>query len=885
MPRIPGLKRFFRLADARRRVDLSSIDDELRFHVESRVDELIATGVPERDARSQAALEFGDVRRYHDDCVAIDSRHNRELHMRELLESIWSDLKHAARSLRLQPGFAFVAIATLALGIGATTSVFSAVDGVLLRPLVYANANRIVHVGEQDAAKPGRGSTASFDNYDDWTRRSTSFAAMGIVTSASPTLTGRGDPERVQMARVSSGLFDVFGVRMHIGRPIVASDNLRGAAPVVVLRYDYWRSRFGGDPSIVGQAITLNGASALVVGVMQDGFTGPDRLDRPMWTNFIGSPANGRGGRSNEVYALLRPGVTVARAQAEMTRIAADLATLYPQDNQGETVIVDPLATRVTADVTRPLYMLLGASFVVLLIACANLSNLLLARGVSRSREIAVRSALGAGRRRIARQLLTESLLLAAVGAGIGVAIAAAVSRLLVAFGPVAFAARPPELSVNVVVASIVLSFVTAVAFGLLPALRMAPRDPQSALRDAGARVAGTRGSLRTSLAVAQLSLAVVLLSASALVVKSFARVLRVEPGIHRDHLLTVSLDLPFAGYDSLKSTLFYAQVATRLEQMPGIRNVAATSLVPFGGSFDRVGITQIAGEPDRVGAGRATGDRYVVSPAYFTTMGVRLVRGRLLDATDRAESPTVCLVDEVFAAHTFGGAEAIGRQMKIPGPSRTDYATIVGVVTHVKTYGLDAESPGQIYLTNEQFPWRFSSLVIRTTGAPILAAPLVARVVHDLDANQPVSNVATMDDLMSQLLRGRRFILMLLSSFAAVAITLAAIGLYGVVAYGVSQRRREFGVRMALGAQRREIARMIVMEGGRIAAAGVIVGGLGALATGRFMAAFLFEVSARDAGLLAMVSGGLIAVALLACVVPAHRATTVDAAEVLRGE
>jgi len=235
---------------------------------------------------------------------------------------------------------------------------------------------------------------------------------MGIVTNASPTLTGRGDPERVQMARVSSGLFDVFGVRMHIGRPIVASDNLRGAAPVVVLRYDYWRSRFGGDPSIVGQAITLNGASALVVGVMQDGFNGPDRLDRPMWTNFIGNPGNGRGGRSNEAYALLRPGVTVARAQAEMTRVAADLATLYPQDNQGETVIVDPLTTRVTADVARPLYMLLGASFVVLLIACANLSNLLLARGVSRSREIAVRSALGAGRRRIARQLLTENAVL-----------------------------------------------------------------------------------------------------------------------------------------------------------------------------------------------------------------------------------------------------------------------------------------------------------------------------------------------------------------------------------------------------------------------------------------------------------------------------------------
>ena len=633
MPRIPGLKRFFRLADARRRLDLTSIDDELRFHVDSRVDELIATGVPERDARAQAAREFGDVRRYHDDCVAIDSRHNRELHMRELLESIWSDLKHAARSLRLQPGFAFVAIATLALGIGATTSVFSAVDGVLLRPLAYANADRIVHLGEQDAAKPGRGSTASFDNYDDWTHRSTSFAAMGIVTNASPTLTGRGDPERVQIARVSSGLFDVFGVRMHIGRPIVASDNLQGAGPCVVLRYDYWRSRFGADPSIVGQTITLNGASALVVGVMQEGFNGPDRLDRPMWTNFISSPLNGRGGRSNEAYGLLRPGITVARAQAEMTRVAADLATLVSEGQSGETVIVDPLATRATADVARPLYMLLGASFVVLLIACANLSNLLLARGVSRSREIAVRSALGAGRRRIARQLLTESLLLAALGAGIGVAIAAA--RQSPSRGVRAGGVRDASTGVECQRGRGVDRVVVYHGGGVRSASGAAHGAARSTSRRCerpAARVAGTRGSLRAALAVAQLSLAVVLLSASALVVKSFARVLRVEPGIHRDHLLTVSLVLPFAGYDSLKSTLFYGQVAARLEQMPGIRNVAATSLVPFGGSFDRVGITQIAGEPDRVGAGRATGDRYVVSPAYFTTMGVRLVRGRLLE-------------------------------------------------------------------------------------------------------------------------------------------------------------------------------------------------------------------------------------------------------------
>jgi putative ABC transport system permease protein len=404
-------------------------------------------------------------------------------------------------------------------------------------------------------------------------------------------------------------------------------------------------------------------------------------------------------------------------------------------------------------------------------------------------------------------------------------------------------------------------------------------------LRESGARVAGGRRSLRTSLAITQLSLAVVLLSASTLVVKSFVRVLKVEPGIQRDHLLTASVILPFARYDSLKSTLFYQQLASRLAHLPEIRNVATTSLVAFGGSFDRVNISQIFGEADRAGANRAQGDRYVVSPSYFRTMGVRLVRGRLIDNTDRAESRTVCVVDEVFAKRTFGDRDAVGRQMRIPGPARTDFATIVGVVTHVKTYGLDVESPGQIYLTNAQFPWRWSSLVVRTMGDPMLVAPLIARAVHDLDSDQPVSDVASMDALMSELLRGRRFILVLLSSFAAVAATLAAIGLYGVVAYGVSQRRREFGVRLALGAQRRQIARMVVLEGGQIAAAGAVIGGLGALAIGRFIAAFLFEVGARDVTVFAVVAVGLIGIAMLACVVPAHRATTVDAAEVLRGD
>jgi putative ABC transport system permease protein len=884
MTRIPGLKRFFRVGDARR-LDLESIDDELRFHIESRVDELVSAGHGRAEAQRVAASEFGDVSRYRADCVSIDSHHARELHMREFIESVVADLHHAARSLRAQPGFAIVAIATLALGIGATTSVFSAVDGALLRPLPYANVGRIVHVGEQEVTKQGRGSTTSFENYDDWRKQSTSFAAIGIVSNASPTLTGQGDAARIPSALVSAGMFDVFGIHMHLGRPIVNADNERGAPPVVVLTYEFWQSRFGGDPAIVDQSILLNSVPVRVIGVLPKGFSGPGRLERALWSNFIPNRSDGRAGRSKEVYALLRAGVSVSQAQREMTRIAADLATTFPQDNKDETVIVDPLADRAVADVKRPLYTLLGASFFVLLIACANLSNLLLARGTSRSREIAVRSALGADRGRIARQLLTESLLLALLGAIAGVAIAAAAIRTLVAVGPALFATRPPALSPIVLAGSIAVSCATVLLFGLLPALRLAPRDPRTALRDASTRVVGTRGSLRSALAVAQLSLAVVLLCASTLVVKSFVRVLEVDAGIRRENLLTVAVTLPFAKYDSLKSTMFYQQITSQLKQLSEVRDAAVTSLVPFGGSFDRVGISQIAGEPDRIGASRAVADRYVVSATYFQTMGVRLVKGRLIDAADRVDTPTICVVDEVFARRTFGGQDVVGRQVKIPGPSRADYATIVGVVTHVKTYGLDVESPGQIYLSNEQFPWRYLSVVVRTVDDPKRVAPAITRIVHGLDADQPVSNAATMDELMAELLRGRRFILILLSSFAAVAVTLAAIGLYGVIAYGISQRRRELGVRLALGAQRAEIARMVVAEGGRIALAGAVIGTLASAATGRFLGSFLFEVKPVDAAVYSIVVAGLIIVAIIACLVPAHRATTVDAAEVLRGD
>lgn len=882
MPRIPGLRRLFRL-DRSRSADPNAVDDELAFHIDARVDDLIAAGMSETDARATARIEFGDIGRYRDAVLTIDQHHAREMRVRELFESVADDLRHAWRSLRLQPGFAVVAIATLAMGIGATTSVFSAVHGVLLRPLPYVDADRIVHLGERDIAKPGRGGNTSFDNFRDWQRMARSFAAMGLYNTWQPTLTGHGDPLRVDVAGVSAGIFDVFAVKPMLGRGFVPADNVDNAAAVAVISYDFWRARLGADPSIVGKNILLNFTPIQVIGVLPQSFAGPRGLSRPIWVNFS-NDTDGRGGRSKNVYALLKTGVTLDQAQSEMTAIAAELAKLYPKDDKDATVVADRLVDMLVGDLRRPLYMLLGASFLVLLIACANLSNLLLTRGVTRGRELAVRAALGAGRARIVRQLLTESILLATIGSIGGIVIASVATRQLIALGPAVFHSRPPSMNIAVLMAAVLISIATTLLFGLLPALRSAPRDPQASLRATSSRGGGGRTTrTRTMLAVAQLSLAVILLSASAMVIKSFARVLRIEPGIRGDHLLTASLNLPRARYDSSKSTLFYGQIEDRLRAMPDVRDVAFTSLIPFSGDFDRISVEQFAGEPERVGKDAPEGDRYVVSPSYFTTMGVRLVRGRLLSKDDRYESQPVCVVDEVFARRVWGDADPLGKQMKLP--QREEMATVVGVVTHVKTYGLDIESPGQIYMSNAQYPWRWMSVVIRTTGEPRTFVPSLTRVVHELDRDEPVSEITSMDSMMGELLRSRRFTLTLLATFAGVAIALAVIGLYGVIAYGVSQRRREFGIRIALGAQQRQIARMVVGEGAIIAAAGAAIGTGGAIASGRLLSSMLFEVSPRDGLVLGGVSAGLIVVAMLACLIPARRATSVDAAEVLRGD
>jgi putative ABC transport system permease protein len=882
MKRFFGVRRAVHLGTGARGIG-AAVDEELTFHIEARIDDLVAGGMMRAKARDMALREFGDWQQFRSDCVTIDVQRQREMRFMEWLESVWSDAKYAWRGLRRAPGFTAVAVITIALGIGATTAIFSVVSAVLLRPLPYVAADRLVHVGERDLDRLGRGGTTSLENYEDWRRMSRSFEAMGLYATSSPTLTGRGDPMRLEVARVTAGIFDVFHVTPLHGRAIENTDYAENAAPIAVVGYEFWRSRLGGDPTIVGQSLTINLVPVTVVGIMPPGFRPPASLDRPVWTNFTYDTSDGRGGRSKNVYARLRTGISVAQAQAEMTAISHRLAERYPRFNKGEVAAVDPIGDMTFGDVRRPLLLLLGASAFVLLIACANLSNLLLARGMARNRELALRSALGAARGRTIRQLLTESVVLSVLGTFAGLALAQTGTTFLLRLAPRVLRERPPSLDARMLAFTFALSVGTAIAFGLFPALRAARRDVQTALNDAGARVAGGRSTrARTALAVGQLALALTLLTGSGLVLKSFARVLEVGAGIRPDHLLTASVTVPRARYDSLRSTAFYDELALRLSASPGIEGAAVTSLVPFGGDFDRIGIRNIDGEPERSGSDMPEADRYIVSPSYFDVMGIRLLQGRLPGRDDRYASPIVCVVDEVFARRVFNG-KAIGRSMKLPG--RPEHATIVGVVNHVKTYGLDVESPGQIYMSNAQYPWRWMNVVARTSGTPLAQSATLSRVVHSIDRDQPVAQVSSMEEYMATLLEGRRFTMALLALFAIVAVAIATVGLYGVIAYGVTQRRREIGVRVALGARRAQIAGLIVRDGVTIALVGAILGGASAMAMGRTLSGFLFEVSAHDPTVLAIVSLILMLVALAASWVPARRALLVDPTEVLRGD
>ena len=795
------------------------------------------------------------------------------------------DLRHAARTLARSPGFTAVAVAMLAFGIGANTAIFSLVDAVLLRPLPYPQADRIVTVGErarnEDARRAGG---TSYGNFLDWKAQSASFQAMTIFNGWRPALTGLGEAERLRAAFVTAEVFDVLGVRPARGRAMRPGENVPDAPLVAVVSHGFWQRRLGGDPAAVGRILTLNGQPFTVIGVLPAGFrAAPAEIDVDLWANNSPDPRDSRSSRYLRAMGKLKPGVRLSQARAEMAAISGRLEAAFPKENGNMAAVLMPLRRAMTADTRAPLLLLAGVAGLLLLIACANLGNLLVARGVARAPEFAVRVALGATRWRLARLLLTESLALAIVGGAAGLLLAPWGTQLLLSLAPESVRASGVHTDARVLLFALAASVGAALLAGLLPAFPASAENLEAGLKETGRSGHGSKGSrIRNGLAIAQLALAVTLAALAGLLARSFERAQSVDPGIRPENLWTLSANIPETRYPKDRQPLFFEGLVERAAALPWVSGAAVSSALPFSGNWDRIAV-EVEGRPAARSADKPEGDRYIVSPGYFAVMGIALKAGRALEEADRYDAPLVAVVDEVFARQLAAGGRAIGTRIKLP--ARDGFATVVGIVGHVKHYGLDLESQGQIYMSHRQYPWRWMHLVARgSASSGNLAAPLTA-AVRSLDRDVPVFDLATMDRLMSERSATRRFSTLLASVFAGAAVGLAALGLFGLVAYVAAQRMRELAIRVALGARPADIRRLVLRQGLRLGIAGTILGLAGAAAGGRLASGLLFQVGPADPLVLSGVVAFLLAVTLAASGLPALRAARTDPIAALRAE
>jgi putative ABC transport system permease protein len=803
-----------------------------------------------------------------------------------MLDALRQNLRYALRQLRSQPGFTAVVLFTLALGIGANTAMFSVVDAVLLRPLPYPQANRLVLL---QGHKEGIGDeAASVPDYLDWKAQSRSFTEMTAVAGASLNLEGGEGrpPERLIAARVSSSFFRTLGVAPSPGRGFTAEEGKPGAARVVVLGRALWRERFGGDPSVVGRTVRLSGESYTVVGVAAPGFAFPSWAQA--WTAVAPDPgAPGQGRRSDflSVVGRLGEGATLDGARSEMTTIARRLEREYPNTNTGWGVTVTPLRQRIVGDVRPALLVLLGAVGLVLLIACANVANLLLARGAARGREIAVRAALGASRRRLVGQLLAESLLLSLLGAAAGVAVAYGGTRALLSLDP-GILPRLGELSIDgtTLLFALGAALVTAILFGLAPALRLTRDDLRQDLVE-GARTAGSRaaGLLDRGLVAGQVAVAFVLLVGAGLLIRSFAQLEGVDPGFRAQGVLTARVTLPASRYpDDPRIREFWRSLVERVGELPGVTESGATTDLPLeSGSYLSF---RVEGRP--APAPDAIQDAVVCSAGgdYFRALGIPLVRGRLLNAQDGADDRPVAVIDRAMARRYWGEKDPIGDRISFGGPAGTWY-TIVGVVGDVRTESLDRPGYPHAYLSYLQSPSRGMALTIRTDGDPAALAGAVRAALAALDPTLPAYRVRTMQEIVATSVLRPRFNVVTLGAFAAAALLLALVGIYGVLSYAVSRRLHELGIRMVLGADRAATIRFVLRLGLVPVLAGVAVGLVGALVGVRVLASLLYGVSPLDPVTFLVVPTALVAVAALACLAPAARATRVDPIHALKRE
>ena len=899
--RPPAWRRYLRFwgHDAAR-----DLDDELRFHVETLYDEYIAAGLDPATARAEVDKRFGDLTRFRAQCAAIDSRWTRERHMIERFHLIAADLRYAARQIVRSPSLSIAAILCFALGIGANTSIFSVVNAVLLRPLPFAAPDRLVLLGEElPAFGGGNNGTISAPEYLDYkTLNGRAFAGSAIFDNDSFVLSGNGEPERVTGALVSASLFDVLGMKPAFGRTFLPNEDSPAAADVVVISDALWRRRFSADPALVGRAIKLGDESYRVVGIMPPGFAFPlpgfgDRIADIFAPYKITADVERQRGNvyNARLVARLAPGTTLAGARAAASAVARDLPARHPGSyGPRSQTLVDlfPLREQAVGKVRQSLLVLLAAVAAVLLIACINVSSLLLARASARQRELSVRRALGASGGRLIQQFVAESLLLVALGGALGVAFAVWGARALASRAPDALlAGYHVGVDGTVLRVTALITIATAVAVSLVPALQQNDRGLSSALRDDARGTTGGTGRQRArrTLVVVEFALALVVATSAALMIKSFLNARNVDPGFRPDHLLSFRLNLPDYRYRTPQEVLQFEQdMARRLEALPGARSATVGSFAPMTGTWHiAVSIENVplAATPIALNT--------LVLPQYFQTLGIPMRAGGAFTGRETNETPKVAIVSESFATTYFGTTPAIGRRIKWGSPtSPAPWATIVGVAENVRAISLDSPIDPAVYMPAAQqdtglvtLAMRSMAYVVRTDDDPESMFNAVRRTVHNADPELPIIDLRTMDDVVARSVSARRFNTALLGGFAILALTLAAVGIYGLMAHAVVQRTREIGIRIAVGATPSEVLALVVGQGARLAAVGVVIGLAGALGLTRVMRTLLFDVSPLDPIAFAASALLLIGVAVLATYIPARRAAHIDPQRAIRAD
>jgi putative ABC transport system permease protein len=858
----------------------TGLDEELRFHLDRQLEQHLQAGLSPEEARRRVRLDFGGVTQITEECR--DARGTRAF------EALRQDLRYCFRTLGRNPGFTAVALITLALAIGANTAIFSVVYAALLRPLPYADPDRLIVLNE---THPRIGTVSvSYPNFVDWRVRNHVFSGMAVMVGVEYNLSGIAQPEAIRGQAVSSNFLSLAGMHPLFGRDFEPSEDKPGATPVVMLTYQLWQSRFEGRQDAIGHIVSLDGRGFTVIAVLPPDFRTTEAVSvlEPLgvWLtgNTDGIDRRNRG--DTTAIGRLATGVTVARARTEMEAIAAQLAGEYPEANNQFGTALQPIRELFVGDIRAAILVLFAAVLFVLLIACANVANLFLMRAAGRTREIALRVAIGATRGRIIQQMLAESFVVAGLGGILGLGLAFAGIRAMSSLIP---AAANPGNAANLNGAALLFALgataLSAIAFGLAPAMQSVRAGVYSRLRETGK---SRQNRWRSILVVAELALSVVLLAGAGLMLKSVYRLISVDPGFRPDHVLRLNMSLPTSQYpNDAAIRVFWRQLLEGVRALPGVESAALGTNVPLTDNHSRGDIT-VEGMPLPAPGSFPHPDRHAVSPGYLHTLGVRLLAGRDFTNTDSETAPRVALINARLARDLFPDQDPVGKRFLSgrPDPARKPvWTTIVGVVDDTRMYGLANPSRLEVYWPLAQVAPGEMDLIVKSRLETASLTSSIRRVLGSIDRNQPISSIKTMDQLMQDSVGSRRLTLILLGLFSALALVLAGIGIYGVISYSVAQRTQEIGIRMALGARREDVIRMVLLEGARIASTGLIIGMLAAFALTRYLEKLLFSVSPGDPATFAIVALVLALVALLACDIPARRTLRVDPMTALRYE